>query len=400
MEALMVLLFLAMGVCLFVLPIVALIKSRSTQEQLRRLQAEHDLLLAQLNQLRRVVESSTPSTSEHSASTVPSATAPRATSTAASASSLPTAANTGPSAGSSPLSPPTPTTPPPPRPAVPAPQPADIVGGRPTQTPPPLPKSLGPTASPPPPLIRPAIPSAPAFNWERFVGTKLIAWLGGLVLFLAAAYFIKYSFDHAWIPREVQAALGFLLGIGLVIGGFALKKKAFATSAQTFCATGVLILYAVTFGCRAYYDFPLFTAPVTFALMTLITGSGFLLAVRMEARVVAILGMLGGFLTPVILNTGRDQALGLFVYIGLAKTGLGQAPASGSSACACLPRALDARAPDLADAVLGAGRDSGGGRAPRSLAALGGSGAPRNGLGWLDALPSPDRAGDDAGSDF
>jgi hypothetical protein len=215
------------------------------------------------------------------------------------------------------------------------------------------------------------------------VGTKLIAWLGGLVLFLAAAYFIKYSFDHAWIPREVQAALGFLLGIGLVIGGFALKKKAFATSAQTFCATGVLILYAVTFGCRAYYDFPLFTAPVTFALMTLITGSGFLLAVRMEARVVAILGMLGGFLTPVILNTG-----------------LGQAPASGSSACACLPRALDARAPDLADAVLGAGRDSGGGRAPRSLAALGGSGAPRNGLGWLDALPSPDRAGDDAGSDF
>ena len=36
----------------------------------------------------------------------------------------------------------------------------------------------------------------PEINWEQFLGVKLFAWLGGLALFLAAAFFLKYSFDH------------------------------------------------------------------------------------------------------------------------------------------------------------------------------------------------------------
>src|SRR5262249_49477470 len=43
----------------------------------------------------------------------------------------------------------------------------------------------------------------------------------------------------------------------------------------------------------------------------------FLLAVRLDAQVVAILGFLGGFLTPVLLPTGHDNPLGLFGYLAL-----------------------------------------------------------------------------------
>ena len=51
--------------------------------------------------------------------------------------------------------------------------------------------------------------------------------------------------------------------------------------------------------------------------MALITTTAFLLAVRLNAMVVAILGMLGGFLTPALLSSGQDNPLGLFVYIAL-----------------------------------------------------------------------------------
>ncbi len=56
--------------------------------------------------------------------------------------------------------------------------------------------------------------------------------------------------------------------------------------------------------------------------MTLITAVAFLLAVRLNAIVVAVLGIAGGFLTPILLSTGQDNPLGLFGYIALLDIGL------------------------------------------------------------------------------
>jgi hypothetical protein len=56
--------------------------------------------------------------------------------------------------------------------------------------------------------------------------------------------------------------------------------------------------------------------------MALITLGAFVLAVQMDAQVVAVLGLLGGFLTPPILSTGVDHPLGLFGYIALLDAGL------------------------------------------------------------------------------
>jgi uncharacterized membrane protein len=56
--------------------------------------------------------------------------------------------------------------------------------------------------------------------------------------------------------------------------------------------------------------------------MTLITAVAFLLAVRLNGLVVAVLGIAGGFLTPVLLSTGQDYPLGLFVYVALLDIGL------------------------------------------------------------------------------
>ena len=152
------------------------------------------------------------------------------------------------------------------------------------------------------------------------MGVNLFAWIGGLALFLGVAFFVKYSFERNLIPPEVRVAVGFLTGLGLLAGGVVMKRKESAVTAQTLCATGVLILYAVTFASHAYYHFT--GSFTTFLLMILITATAFLLAVRMEAKVVAVLGLVGGFLTPPLLSTGVDNPLGLFTYIALLDLGL------------------------------------------------------------------------------
>jgi uncharacterized membrane protein len=210
-----------------------------------------------------------------------------------------------------------------PTPAVSAPvAPAPVAS-----TPAPAPRpAITPAPLPEPPLAAPPAPepvfSLPKVNWEQFMGAKLFAWLGGLALFLGVAFFVKYSFEHNLIPPEVRVALGFLLGLGLIVGGLRLARSRYLVTSQTLVASGTVSLYAVTFACNSIYHFAFFGPTASFLLMSLITATAFILAVRLEAPVVAVLGMLGGFLTPILLSTGQDNPAGLFGYLALLDLGL------------------------------------------------------------------------------
>src|SRR5437764_12739552 len=124
----------------------------------------------------------------------------------------------------------------------------------PVTMPPPLPVTVIPPPIPEPKPIIPVeelemetvAPPPRSIDWEQFMGAKMFAWIGGFALFLGVAFFVKYSFEHNLIPPELRVAIGFLAGIALVGGGVALKRKENVVTAQTLCATGILILYAVT----------------------------------------------------------------------------------------------------------------------------------------------------------
>ncbi len=190
---------------------------------------------------------------------------------------------------------------------------------------------IAPTLPPPPPRPMPErskpesvppVPSRPVVNWEKFMGVKLFAWIGGLALFIGVAFFVKYSFDNNLVPPSLRVALGFLAGLGLLAGGVVMSRKNYPALSQTLCATGLVILYTVTFACRSVYRFEFFGAIPTFLLMACITVAGIVLADRLKALVVAMLGMLGGFLTPILVSTGQDNPLGLFGYIAILDIGL------------------------------------------------------------------------------
>ena len=155
------------------------------------------------------------------------------------------------------------------------------------------------------------------------MGVRLFAWLGGIAMFFGVIFFVKYAFERNLIPPALRVALGFLAGAGFLLGGLWLHRKAaYRVLAQSLCATGVLILYGVSFAAHAVYHFAAFSPPLTFALMTLVTAAAFLIAVRLDALVVAVLGMIGGFLSPVLLPSVQDNVFALFSYIALLDLGL------------------------------------------------------------------------------
>ena len=320
MEALIALLVLFLFAVLVVLPIWSIIKIGGLSEDNQRLKRQFDILEAEVENLRTAVRKppATAAPKVEAASVVPT---PAPVADARSAEVLAAA-----------LPPPSTIAPPPLPPELPA-----RLGGLPVVT---TAANASPkiaaTAPPavasvpvPPPVTAPVyVPPPPkpgwldSIDWEQFMGVKLFAWLGGLALFLGVAFFIKYSFDHDLIPRAVRAAIGFVFGAGLVVGGLKISREKYAVTAQTLIATGVVSLYGVTFACRSIYHFEFFGPIPTFLLMSLITATAFILAVRLEAQVIAILGILGGFLTPKLLSTGVDNPGGLFGYVTLLDIGL------------------------------------------------------------------------------
>jgi hypothetical protein len=164
------------------------------------------------------------------------------------------------------------------------------------------------------------MPPAKPFDWEAFFGVKLFAWLGGFVLFLGIVFLVKYSFENNLITPAMRVAIGTVVGIGLVATGWFTATRNYRVSGQSLCATGVLVLYGNIFAAHVFYH--LIPIGGAFVSMALVTAAAFFLAVRMNAQVIVILGLLGGFLTPVLLSTGADNPAALFGYIAVLNFGI------------------------------------------------------------------------------
>lgn len=182
-------------------------------------------------------------------------------------------------------------------------------------------KQVPPRAGPavPPPLPQVPAPATP-FNWEAFMGVKLFAWLGGLALFLGVVFLVKYSFENNLITPLGRIVIGGIVGLALVATGWWLARGRYRVTAQSLCATGIVILYADLFAAHSFYA--LISLTTVFFAMSAVTLGSFLLAVNLSAQVIVIFGLLGGFLTPALLPSGADNAPSLFLYVALLDLGV------------------------------------------------------------------------------
>jgi uncharacterized membrane protein len=172
------------------------------------------------------------------------------------------------------------------------------------------PPSAAPPASLAPPPPRPSL--------EERLGARLPVWIGAVSLIIAAAFLVKYSADQGFIGPTVRVTLGILFGIGLLGAGEFMRKSS-AWVAQGLSAAGIAVLFIVELA--AVHLYHLIGAPTGFALLALTTATAVALALR-QGAIVALLGLVGGFLAPVLVSTGHPNAKMLFAYLALLQAGL------------------------------------------------------------------------------
>lgn len=221
-------------------------------------------------------------------------------------------------------------TPGPPPVAEPAPVPAEPTAVPVAAEPPrldtePAPEGAAPVIAPappvpirpdaPPPAASPLGPAPPSArpDWERWVGVRGAAALGACVLVVAGLYFFKYSLEQGLISPTLRVILGTLVGLGALAASELKLRRDYTVLANWLAGAGIAILYTAFWAAHGVYGL-LGSAP-SFALMILVTVACGLLAHRHDALVIALLGLLGGFVTPFALSSGEDHPFGLFGYL-------------------------------------------------------------------------------------
>ncbi len=225
--------------------------------------------------------------------------------------------------------------PPEPRPAerpaapvtTPAAAPVEAIKSEPPRAPEPSPEpARAAAAAPPPPPLPPPPPAAdqdPVQSFEEKFGTRWTVWIGGVALALGGIFLVKYSIEAGLIGPGMRLFFGGLLATALVAAGEWTRRNELASgfagvpSAHVpgiLTAAGTTCAFATVYSAYGLYGFlnPAF-AFVLLGAVALAT----LAAALLHGPALAALGLVGAFVTPLLISTGQPNYWALYIYIAV-----------------------------------------------------------------------------------
>jgi len=167
------------------------------------------------------------------------------------------------------------------------------------------------------PSATPAFSSGPDL-FDRLlqnIRNNWMVWLGGICVGLAGVFMVRYSIEQGLLGPETRVVLSLLAGIGLHVAAEWLRRNKGQNNVFAALAGGAsIILYSALFA--AFKLLPGTAPGLVFTGMALVSFATLALALR-HGPVLAALGMLGGYLVPILLSSGSGQIELALVYISI-----------------------------------------------------------------------------------
>ncbi|MEZ5822554.1 MAG: DUF2339 domain-containing protein [Bradyrhizobium sp.] len=205
-----------------------------------------------------------------------------------------------------------------PSPAAPA--PSETVSAPTEASPPIAPEptpSLAPDLAPPPPLPE----AQPGF--EERIGTRWVVWVGGLTLALGGFFMVRYSIEAGLLGPGVRTILGGLFAAALLAAGeFTRRKESISQIAALpianipaiLTAAGTAVAFATVYAAYALYGF---LVPATAFILLGLVALGTLAAALLHGPALAGLGVVGAFVTPILVSSDKPDFWTLYIYLAI-----------------------------------------------------------------------------------
>src|SRR5688572_9499258 len=157
----------------------------------------------------------------------------------------------------------------------------------------------------------PVAPTEPNKLWQWLSGGNAMVRIGVVVLFFGVAFLMKYAAEHVHVPIELRLTGVAIAAIVMLVLGWRLRERA-GGYGLVLQGGGVGVLYLVVFG--AFRIWKLVPPELAFVLLVAIALASAILAIAQDSRALAIAGISGGFLAPLLASTGQGSHVMLFGF--------------------------------------------------------------------------------------
>lgn len=150
-------------------------------------------------------------------------------------------------------------------------------------------------------------------SMEFAVASQWLLRIGILMLVIGMGFFVKYSIDNGLLSPLARVVLSGCVGMAMLGGGSRLLGGRYQLIGQGFLGGGIATLYFSVFASHGLYK--LVDLPVAFGMMAMVTLLSGVVTLLFDSKLTAVLGVLGGYLTPVMLSSGAVNYPGLNSYL-------------------------------------------------------------------------------------
>jgi uncharacterized membrane protein len=174
------------------------------------------------------------------------------------------------------------------------------------------------------PVAVPPEPPKPGFfernpDLEKFIGENLANKIGIGILVIGIGFFVKYAIDQNWIHEIGRVMIGVVCG-GALLGLAHYLRNKFNAFSSVLVGGGIAVLYlTITI---AFQEYQIFNQTSAFIIMVGITGFTIALSLGYNRIELAVLAILGGFGSPLMVSTGGGNFIVLFTYILILNIGM------------------------------------------------------------------------------
>lgn len=169
---------------------------------------------------------------------------------------------------------------------------------------------------------QPAPPAEPLFSlsrieFEKLLGGRVFAWIGGLAVLLGVVFFMRIAVDHGWLTEEIRTLMAALGSLSLLFAGVWLQeRRGQAEVARAAVGAAIAGLFATAIVATQTYE--LISPVLGLEAAALVGIVGVVIAVRWSSMFVAGVGVLGALAAPLLVGTGTDGTSIAFVAVALA----------------------------------------------------------------------------------
>lgn len=176
---------------------------------------------------------------------------------------------------------------------------------------------VAPVPSSASPVTAPAAP--PNFVVQWLLGGNTVVRVAIVVLFFGVAFLLKFAYEHSHLPVEIRIIVVSLGAMALLAVGWRLRQRrpGYALSLQ---GGGVGLLYLTLFAAFRLYG--VLPPGPAFILLVLVAAFSALLAVLQDSLALAVVGVSGGFLAPLLASTAHGSHVMLFSYYLVLNLGI------------------------------------------------------------------------------